>query len=620
MRARSRRGEVVLVAPNAFKGSLSGSQAARAMARGVRRARPGARVVLRPIADGGDGLIECLRAFSGGRLVSVAVHGPNGERRRASYLWTPSSRTAVVEMARASGLALVAPAERRPLAATSRGTGELIGDAVRRGARTVIVGLGGSASHDGGAGMARALGARLLDASGRELPDGAKPLLRLRRVEARAVRALLSGVKVVALTDVTTPLLGPRGSAPVFGPQKGAAPAQVRVLERALANYARVVARDLGVKIAFAAGGGAAGGLGAGLLAFARAKLVPGADWVLDRLEMSRLLRKAGLVLTGEGRLDRTSLYGKAPVVLARRCRAPVVAVAGVVERGVRAPFFRVVSFADAGAVSAADSVRRAAHWAAKAAALAAAALLLIVVPGAAAETATGADYRDIDHLYWHRDQGDNLKTHLELLEKAGGASPARDADPPALWRRCRALVRRGEKRATRAEKLADYEAARKDCEKAVMLQPSSPDANFWHGVSMGRWGETKGIMKALFLVKPIKRAMEATLALDAAHGGAHHVLGEILWQLPGFAGGDKARALREFEEAVRLSPDYTANHKALAEAYLHFKRKGDAVRVLRLVEAVKTPADPAEYPENLADAAALLRTLEPKREAGAGY
>ncbi|MEK7232600.1 MAG: hypothetical protein AAB268_02195 [Elusimicrobiota bacterium] len=146
--------------------------------------------------------------------------------------------------------------------------------------------------------------------------------------------------------------------------------------------------------------------------------------------------------------------------------------------------------------------------------------------------------------------------------------------------------------------------------EKAAALQPSNPDANFWHGVSMGRWGETKGIMKALFLVKPIKRAMETTLGLDPAHGGAHHVLGEILWQLPGFAGGDKKRALAEFEAAARLSPDYTANHQFLAEAYLYFKRREDAVRVLKSVEAVKAPADCAEYPDNLADAKALLSRL----------
>ncbi len=190
------------------------------MARGVRRARPDARVALLPIADGGDGLISVLRAAEGGELCAVSVHGPRGEKRRASYLWLAKSRTAVIEMARASGLALVPPANRRVMSATSRGTGELLRDAVRRGARVVVVGMGGAASNDGGAGLARALGARLLDEAGRELPDGAEALLRLDRVEDAAVRALLSGVKVLALSDVDNPLLGPRGSARVFGPQK----------------------------------------------------------------------------------------------------------------------------------------------------------------------------------------------------------------------------------------------------------------------------------------------------------------------------------------------------------------------------------------------------------------
>jgi tetratricopeptide (TPR) repeat protein len=404
-------------------------------------------------------------------------------------------------------------------------------------------------------------------------------------------------VKVVALCDVNNPLLGPRGSARTFGPQKGATPAQVRILERALTRWALVLARDLGVQTGRVPGAAAAGGLGAGLLAFARAELAPGADWVLDRVGADRALKKATRVLTGEGRFDKTSLRGKAPVALARRSRAPVVMVAGSAERGVKGPFRRVVTF---GAKSAADSIKRASYWAAKAAALAVACALL-ALPCRANEFAAG------DELYFHRNETGKLDENVKGLE----AVLAQGENASYLWRRCRALVRRGETRKTRAEKLADYAAARADCEKAVALSPASPDANFWHGVSMGRWGETKGIMKALFLVKPIKRAMEATLKLDPAHGGAHHVLGEILWQLPGFAGGDKKRALHEFEEAVRLSPDYTANHQPLAEAYLHFKRKDDAVRVLKLVEAVKIPADPAEYPENLADARALLERLE---------
>lgn len=609
----------MLVAPNAFKGSLSAAEAAKAMARGVLRARPGAKVVLMPIADGGDGLIDVLRDAEGGALVSVSVHGPLNEKRRSSYLWIPGRRTAIIEMARASGLALVPPSRRRPLASTSRGTGELIKDAVRRGAKTLVVGMGGAACNDGGAGMARALGARLLDAAGNELPDGAEPLRRLARVEYGAVRALLGGVRVLALSDVTNPLLGPRGSAPVYGPQKGATPAQVKVLAAALERYASVIARDLGVKVGFLPGAGAAGGLGAGLLAFCRADILPGAEWVLDRIGARPRLRKASLVITGEGRVDRTTFAGKAPAVLARLARGPVIAVAGQSEKGAKGPFRRVVSFADAGAKSTADAVKRASFWAARAASLAAA-CVLIALPASAHQYPLAESF---DADYYNRNEPGRLDANITQIEgllsvkEVPGIArePLRNDALRAgyLWRLCRAKIRRGEKKEKKSDRLGDYEEARKDCEKAVQLSSGTADARFWHGVSMGRWGETKGIMKALFLVKPIKREMEATLKLDPAHGGAHHVLGEILWQLPGFAGGDKKQALKEFEEAVRLSPDYTANHVPLAEAYLHFKRKDDAIRVLKLVEAVSKPADPAEYPENVADAKKMLEKLEGK-------
>jgi glycerate kinase len=604
----------ILVAPNAFKGSLTAREAAAAMARGVRRARPGAEVVLMPIADGGDGLIDVLRGAEGGALLSVSVHGPNGEKRRSSYLWLHNRRTAVIEMARASGLALVPERRRRPLSATSRGTGELIKDAVRRGARTIVVGMGGAACNDGGAGMARALGARLLDVAGRELPDGAEPLLRLARVEDAAARALLAGVNVIALSDVTNPLLGPRGSAPVYGPQKGATPAQVKVLERALGRYAAVIAKDLRIKVGSVPGAGAAGGLGAGLLAFARAELVPGADWVLQRIGARHHLGMATLIITGEGRLDRTTLAGKAPAALARLARGPVVAVAGQAEKGVRGPFRSVVTFADAGAKTNADALRRASFWAARAAALAAACVCLLLAAPARAHDGDVEEARRVDALYFDRNTGDKLAESIRLLDadiERVSKEPA-SSGLQAMYRlmRCRSLVRRGEKREKKADKLADYDAAKKDCEASVALSSGAADAHFWYGVTMGRWGEAKGIMKALFLVKPIKREMEATLRLDPSHGGAHRVRGEILWQLPGFAGGDKKQALKEFEEAVRLSPDHTSNYQPLAEAYAYFKRKDDAVRTLKAVEAVAKPADPAEYPDDLKDARALLEKL----------
>lgn len=608
----------VLVAPNAFKGSLSCVDAAKALTRGVRAVFKDAEIVSIPVADGGDGLIDALKVAMGGTAVSAPVRGPLDERRRASYLWIAPKKLAVIEMARASGLALVPPGRRRPMAATSRGTGDLIRDAVRRGARAVIVGMGGTASSDGGAGMARALGARLLDCDGRELPDGVAALSRLCSVDARAVRSLLSGVKVTALSDVTNPLLGPKGSARVFGPQKGATPAQVVRIERALAVWARALNRDLGVSVAAVPGAGAAGGLGAGLLAFASAEIVPGADWIIEKTGARKALKASDLVVTAEGRLDRTSLYGKAPVALARAARkagVPCVAVAGQVSAAAL-PFKKVVSFSDAGAKSLSDSLARASHWAAKAAALAVSglAVAVLVLPGRANELAAPESF---DAQYYERHVDDNLAKNVEGLQAALKSEVIGDSESwkaPYLWRLCRAKVRLSEKKEKRSDKLALYESAKADCETSVALSSQAADAHFWLGVAIGRWGETKGLMKALFIIKPLKKEMAEVLRLDPSHGGAHNVLGEILWQVPGFVGGDKKKALSEFETALRLSPRYTANHQPLAEAYLHFGRKDDAIRVLKMVEATKDPADPAEYPDNLSDAKKLLSTLEADR------
>lgn len=590
--------------------------AAKALARGVRAVFRDADIVSIPVADGGDGLIDSLRESLDGRIVSAPVKGPLGERRRASYLWNPAKKLAVIEMARASGLALVPPGKRRPMEATSRGSGDLMRDAVRRGARTVIVGLGGTASSDGGAGMARALGARLLDCEGRELPDGVSGLARLCSVDARAVRSLMAGVKVIALSDVTNPLLGPKGSARVFGPQKGASSAQVGRIEAALAVWARALNRDLGVSVAAVPGAGAAGGLGAGLLAFAGAELVPGADWVLEKTGALKALERSDLALTAEGRLDETSLFGKAPVVLARAAKAarvPCVAVAGQVSRAAL-PFKKVVSFADAGAKTTADSMARAAHWAAKAAAMAVSGIAVFSVLALPARANKIPAPESFDAQYFQRHLDDNLDKNISGLKDALKSEAVGGDDgwkAGYLWRLCRAKVRLSEKKEKRSDKLALYESAKSDCERSVALSSRTADAHFWLGVAIGRWGETKGLMKALFIIKPLKKEMAEVLRLDPSHGGAHNVLGEILWQVPGFVGGDKKKALEEFETALRLSPRYTANHQPLAEAYLHYGRKDDAIRVLKLVEATKDPADPAEYPENLADAKKLLAALE---------
>ncbi|MEK7234736.1 MAG: glycerate kinase, partial [Elusimicrobiota bacterium] len=602
-----------------FKGSLSCVDAARAMARGVRAALKGAKVVSIPIADGGDGLIDALRVAMGGKVVSARVRGPLGERRRAAYLWVGAQNLAVIEMARASGLALVPVENRRPLDATSRGVGDLMRDAVRRGARTIIVGMGGTASSDGGAGMASALGARLLDAAGRDLPDGAEALLRLARVETEASQRLLAGVSISALADVTNPLLGHRGSAAIFGPQKGASKSEVRLIERALTRWAAILARDTGARVAGVRAAGAAGGLGAGLLAFARAEIVPGAQWVLENTGALKALKNCDLALSAEGRLDKTSLYGKAPVALARAAKkagVPCVAIAGQVEVAVF-PFQKIVSFSDAGAQSVNDSMLNAAKWAGKAAAMAVSGLAVFAVLNVPARADMLASAQAFDAQYFQRNSGDNLQKNIEGLEGILRSEVTGEGElwkAGYLWRLCRAKVRRGETLTEKSKKLLEYSSARRDCEKSVALFPQTADAHFWLGVGLGRWAETKGMMKALFTLGTIKKEMAATLKIDPRHGGAHHVLAEILWQTPGIAGGDKKKALAQFELAVKLSPTNSENYLPLAEAYLRFDRKEDAVKILKAVAAIKDPADPAEYPDNLVAAKTLLLKLEAGR------
>ena len=320
-----------LIAPNAFKGCLTASEAAEAMALGVLRAAPDADIELLPISDGGDGLIEALLAGCGGRKVFATVEGPLGETRWAPFALLPGA-AGVVEMAQASGLALLPPRKPDIWKASSFGTGQLIAKAVDAGARTVFVGMGGSATNDAGAGMAQALGARLLDAAGRPIPRGAAGLLSLAKIDLRGMAPRLRKAKIVAVSDVTNPLLGAQGSARVYGPQKGATAGDIPVLERALARFARIVRRDLKRSVGRVPGSGAAGGLGAGLLAFLDARIVPGGPFVLERIGAGARVRAADLVLTGEGKLDAQSLFGKAPVALARAAKRqgrPVVAICG---------------------------------------------------------------------------------------------------------------------------------------------------------------------------------------------------------------------------------------------------------------------------------------------------
>ena len=320
------------MAPNAFKGSLSAPQAAAAIARGVREVFPEAEVVEIPVADGGDGTLEALVTAHRGAYRPVGVEGPLGEPVQAAYGLIDHGRTAIVELASASGLALLPRARRDPRRASTYGFGQLLDAARKAGVDHVIAGIGGSATNDGGAGMAQALGFRLLDAAGHDLPRGGAALLQLKRIDAAGVDPGWRSLKVDVACDVTNPLTGPEGASFIYGPQKGADPQTVRMLDRAMAHLADVIERDLGKRVAAIPGAGAAGGTGAGLIAFLDARLMPGAALVVDSSGFDRQLKGAQLVITGEGRVDSQTAYGKAPGEVARRAQAagiPTLLLAG---------------------------------------------------------------------------------------------------------------------------------------------------------------------------------------------------------------------------------------------------------------------------------------------------
>jgi glycerate kinase len=325
-----------VVAPDKFKGSLTAQDAALAIERGIRSAWPNREVVRLPMADGGEGTVDVFLA-SGWERVSTRVRGPLGDDVDAAFALSRASEPrAVVEMAAASGLALLQRARYDPLRASTFGTGELVREALARGARGVIVGLGGSATCDGGAGFLTALGARLLDEDGRDIEPGGAALERLASIDLRGLDARLRGVRFVGAADVDAPLLGARGASLCFARQKGASPADVARLERALARFADVAAASLGVDARDDTGTGAAGGLGFALRAFVGASLEPGVEIVADARDLSGLLEGASWCFTGEGSLDAQTLAGKTVLGVAARARAAgarTVAFAGRVER-----------------------------------------------------------------------------------------------------------------------------------------------------------------------------------------------------------------------------------------------------------------------------------------------
>lgn len=329
----------VLIAPSGLKECLSAQEAAKAMALGVARAWPDARILETPIVDGGEGFTAALAQATGGSLESIEVTGPVGVPVAAhiGFLGRESVRTAVIEIAAAAGLSLVPPDRRNPAATTSYGVGELVRAALDRRAERIIVGCGDSGVNDGGAGMAQALGARLLDHHGREIGHGCAALSELAHIDLGGLDPRLAHVRIDAAVNPHNELLGARGVTRIYGVQKGAAPEQIAVLERALANLATRLAEATGVDVAALKGAGASGGIGAGLAAICGATLHPRYDMVMRFTRFDRLLPQADLVLTAEGSLDGQTPYGKVPAEVGRRALArgiPVIALAGCIGRG----------------------------------------------------------------------------------------------------------------------------------------------------------------------------------------------------------------------------------------------------------------------------------------------
>lgn len=325
----------IIVAPDSFKGSLTALEAADAIVQGVRDVVPDAEIVMIPLADGGEGTVEALVRATEGKILRATVSGPMGDPAEAHFGILGDDVTGVVEMAQAAGLHLVAPEKRNPLLATTYGVGELMRAALDAGCRRLIVGLGGSATSDGGAGMAQAIGVRLLGPGGTELKRGAAALMSLEKIDMSGRDPRIEQATIYAASDVSNPLCGPEGAAAVYGPQKGASEQMVGMLDKALGNMAVVIERDLSMEVRDLRGAGAAGGLGAGLVAFAGAEIRSGPSLVLQLLRFEEFLESADLVLTGEGKLDRQIEFGKAisgVALLAEKHEVPVIAFAGSLE------------------------------------------------------------------------------------------------------------------------------------------------------------------------------------------------------------------------------------------------------------------------------------------------
>ena len=332
----------IVVAPDSFKGSVSALEAANAIEQGVRRVFPEALIEKVPMADGGEGTVQSLVDATGGHIQTHRVLAPLENEVDAKFGILADGETAVIEMAAASGLTLVAPAARNPLRTTTYGTGQLICAALDAGCRRLIIGIGGSATNDGGGGMAEALGIGLLDAKGKQIPRGGENLDHLQSIDMTGLHPAISETETVVACDVNNPLTGPDGASHIYGPQKGATPEMIETLDARLAHFDTVLTQTLGKSFNDIPGAGAAGGLGAGLMAFLNAELKLGVDIMIDAVQLKERVKGASLVFTGEGQLDFQTAFGKTPVGVAKVAKAnniPVIAIAGGIAEGAEAVY-----------------------------------------------------------------------------------------------------------------------------------------------------------------------------------------------------------------------------------------------------------------------------------------
>ncbi|MBX4162481.1 glycerate kinase [Priestia megaterium] len=332
----------IVIAPDSFKESLTALRVCEAVEKGIKTHFPNAEISKVPMADGGEGTVQSLVDATDGEVIQARVTGPLGKEVKAFYGILGDGKTAVIEMAAASGLHHVPVDKRNPLVTTTRGTGELILKALDHKVKHIIIGIGGSATNDGGAGMAKALGAKLLDAKGAEIKEGGGSLGQLTSIDLTNLDSRLAEIKVEVACDVDNPLTGETGASAVFGPQKGATPDMVKQLDRNLAHYAAIVGKEMGIHIQSVPGAGAAGGLGGGLLAFLSAELKPGVDIVIKATQLESYIKNADLVITGEGRIDGQTIYGKTPIGVAKTAKkhsVPVIAIAGSIGVGSEAVY-----------------------------------------------------------------------------------------------------------------------------------------------------------------------------------------------------------------------------------------------------------------------------------------